>query len=109
MTGDAQHLLVLTELRVGDPLSVRVRVDLGSLKPDDVVVELVTGSARGEGDLKKVAYQSLEYCGKDEGTIRRFEGTLVPERSGRFGYGIRVRALSPGGSPLHDGSMVLWG
>jgi glycogen phosphorylase/synthase len=98
----------LGELHVGDPIAVRLQVDLAELRPEDVVVELLTGSEKGHDDLEKTRCSTLAYCGKGEGSIHIFEGSLVAKRSGRFGYGLRVRAIPRGGSPLHSGDLVLW-
>ncbi len=98
----------LTSLSVGDPMSARVEVDLGALTPDDVVAEVVLGSEKGANDLEKATILGLSYAGKGEGSIHVFEGSHLAERSGRFGYGIRVRASDRGWSRLHLGDLVLW-
>jgi hypothetical protein len=45
------HVGELASLHVGDPVEVRVEVNLGSLKPDDVRVELVLGHSASELEL----------------------------------------------------------
>jgi len=98
----------LASVRVGDAVEVRVEVDLGSLKPDDVVVELVLGHAAGELELNGRTAVSLGYVANTGGTVHVFEGVRAMDRSGSFAYGIRVRART---EREHSGSLrdlVLW-
>ena len=75
--------------QVGDTLTLRAEVALAGISPDDVQVEAVYGSADQEDrltDLSVVALQALE--GTD-GTIR-YEGEVPLNRTGGFGYTVRV-------------------
>lgn len=98
----------LKDLHVGDPIAVRACVDLGELDPSEVIVEILTGIEKGTDDLEKSRCSLLEYQGAREGSTHVYEGSLVAERSGRFGYGLRVRAVPHGASPMHFGDLVLW-
>lgn len=99
----------LAEVRAGEPIQVRLDVDLGELSPQDVRVELVVGRAVGE-TLREPICLPLEATDAAElsnGTVR-FRGTHRIERSGRYAHGLRIRAQhtdDPGGS-LKD--LVLW-
>jgi len=102
------HVGELADLHVGDPVEVRVEVELGSLKPDDVHVELVLGHANGGSELNGKALVPLTFVHAAEGGLHVFEGVRAMDRSGSYAYGIRVRARTEreyAGS-LRD--LVLW-
>ena len=102
------HVGELSSLHVGDPVEVRVEVNLGSLKPDDVCVELVLGHAAGELELTGRVAVPLAFVQTTGGNVHVFEGVKAMDRSGGFAYGIRVRARTEreyAGS-LRD--LVLW-
>jgi starch phosphorylase len=101
------HVGDLSDLHVGDPVSVRVEVRLGTLAPDDVTVELVLGHASGELELSGRMIVPLAHL-QATGDTHVFEGLHETERSGSFAYGIRVRART---EREHAGSLrdlVLW-
>jgi phosphorylase/glycogen(starch) synthase len=102
------HVGELTRLHVGDPVEVRVEVNLGSLKPDDVRVELILGHAPGGGELTGGTSVPLAFVQTSGNNVHVFEGVHPMDRSGSFAYGIRVRARTEReyASSLHD--LVLW-
>jgi starch phosphorylase len=75
---------------VGGTLDLRVFVSLGSLAPDDVAVQVVHGRVKGEDDLIDPVVSTLELAETYEGGRHRFEGHLVLDRPGPFGYTVRV-------------------
>ena len=85
--------------QVGDQLHVRAQVQLGSLTPEDVAVEVVYGTSREGDDLVNVATVELAPLDDDAaagtGPIvldgsRTFAGTVTLARPGSFGYNVRV-------------------
>ena len=86
---------------------MRVEVNLGALKPDDVRVELVLGHSTGDVELTGRTAVPLAFV-STAGNVHTFEGVRAMDRSGSFSYGIRVRARTDreyAGS-LRD--LVLW-
>jgi starch phosphorylase len=75
---------------VGDRLSVRAFVALGDLTPDDVEVQLVHGVINSEDVLVDTTVTPLQAEETYEGDRYRFDGEVVLERSGPFGYTVRV-------------------
>ena len=70
-------------------------MDLTDLSPDDVYVEVAYGRAEDSDELADVTVTELkaaESLGKGR---HLFSGTLVIDRSGSFGYTVRVL-------PRHD-------
>jgi starch phosphorylase len=75
---------------VGDSLTVRAFVALGSLSPDDVDVQLVHGVIDSDDALVNTTTASLAPVETYEGGRYRFDGTVTLEHSGAFGYTVRV-------------------
>ncbi|MDZ4774183.1 MAG: alpha-glucan family phosphorylase [Planctomycetota bacterium] len=98
----------VSTLRVGDSLDVRVDVELGTLTPEDVAVELVLGHTRGGSDLDMPIVLVLDPIQSKKNGVRTFEGQHKIARSGSFSYGIRVRARSTADLDLSTRDLVLW-
>jgi starch phosphorylase len=75
---------------VGDTMSVRAFVALGSLSPEDVDVQLIHGRSNGEDELLDTTVSSLHVAESYEGGRHRFDGDVVLDHSGSFGYTVRV-------------------
>jgi starch phosphorylase len=85
--GESPHL--------GTRLTVRATVELGELEPGDVAVELAYGRVDEYDVLIEPRY--LELTGQDltEDGLLRYVGEIPLDRTGAFGYGVRV-------VPRHD-------
>ena len=99
----------VSSLRVGDEVEVRVRVDMGQLTCEDLAVELVLGHQSAGTDLRNRVALVLDPEGAVEGGVQAFVGRQRLERSGSFGYGIRVRTRGVDEHDLRTKDMVLWG
>ena len=75
---------------VGDQMSVRAFVALGELSPEDVDVQLVHGRSNGEDELSDTTVESLRVAESYEAGRHRFDGDVVLDHSGSFGYTVRV-------------------
>jgi starch phosphorylase len=105
----------LSDVRVGDFVEVYVELDLGELTPDDVQVELVLGhvpgGAAGPGvaDVTDLLQPTVVQLGRapDPAAGRvAYEGEQRVELSGRYAYGLRVRAAGDIGGSARD--LVRW-
>jgi starch phosphorylase len=81
---------VSEEPQIGDSLQVNAYVGLHNLSPNDVSVEVAYGQAEENDELANVTFVELEP--KEElGSGRHlFTGSIVIDRSGSFGYTVRV-------------------
>ncbi|HEX2028501.1 MAG TPA: alpha-glucan family phosphorylase [Nitriliruptorales bacterium] len=79
------------EVRVGEQLRPRARVQLGGLSADDVVVELYIGRVGPDGEIADGHALPMQVIGEDgDGVL--FEAVDVQTRaSGQYGYTVRVR------------------
>ena len=75
---------------VGSTLSVQAWIDLGELSPDEVQVEVVHGAARPDDVLEQTASTVLGHAESYEAGRQRFSGDVKLERTGPFGYTVRV-------------------
>jgi starch phosphorylase len=93
---------------VGGGLDLKVFVSLGELSPDDVEVQVVHGRVKGEDDLVATAIADLSLAESYEAGRHRFEGRLVLDRPGPFGYTVRVLPKHAGlASPAELGLVAL--
>ncbi len=81
--------------QVGEQLQVRAFVQLGTLRPDDVAVELVHGRARESDQLVDTGTVTLELDSIDDSGVANYAGAVALERSGSFGYTVRVVPTHP--------------
>ncbi len=79
--GDAPEL--------GSSLSLRAEVELPGLRPEDVEVQAAYGTADETEQLHEVTIVAMKHVGGD-GTRHWFEASVPLERTGGFGYTVRV-------------------
>jgi starch phosphorylase len=77
------------DAQVGESLTLRAEVALAGLTPADVDVDAVYGAVDGDERLTDYETISLRPVGATDGTFR-FEGEVPLERTGGFGYTVRV-------------------
>ncbi len=88
---------------VGSRLTLRATVDLAGLEPGAVTVQAAYGRVDEADELLAPAVVVLAASGTDEQGLPRFEGDVVLERAGSFGYTVRVlphHELLPGDADL---------
>ena len=80
---------------VGQPLWLRAFVSLGSLTPDDVEVQVVHGRVDDSDELREPGVTSLSVGETYEHGRHRFDGEIRLERTGPFGYTVRIVPKHP--------------
>jgi starch phosphorylase len=73
----------------GSPVEVRAAIDLAGLTAADVRVELVMGRVDSNGHLEETEVLVLPSI-EQQGAVAVFGKDIVPERTGRLGYALRV-------------------
>jgi len=73
----------------GKPVPVRATIDLAGLQPEDVRVELVMGRVGSNGHLEDTEVMVLPVF-EQRGTATVFGKEILPDRTGRLGYALRV-------------------
>ena len=86
---------VSEEPQIGDTLQVSAYISLHDLTPEDVSVEVAYGRAQDGNELEDVALVELTET-EDIGNRRHlFTGSILINRSGSFGYTVRVFPKHP--------------
>ncbi|MFF9207042.1 MULTISPECIES: glycosyltransferase family 1 protein [unclassified Streptomyces] len=76
---------------LGTTLTLRVRVALGALDPDDVEVQAVSGRVDAEDRIRCGTAVPLKPVGGPDGEGRwSYEGPLSLDRTGPYGYTVRI-------------------
>lgn len=75
---------------IGGEMKIRVFASLGALEPGDVTVEVVHGRVKGEDELRDPVSIPLSLAESYEGGRHRFDGAVSLDRSGPFGYTVRI-------------------
>jgi starch phosphorylase len=75
---------------IGAEMAVRVYAALGDLSTDDVDVQVVHGRVEAEDELTDVRTVSLALAGSYEAGRHLFEGVVELNRTGSFGYTVRI-------------------
>jgi starch phosphorylase len=75
---------------MGERLRLRAFVCLGALTPDDVDIQVVHGRVGRDDELTEPAVTSLAAAESYEAGRHRFEGEVLLDRTGAFGYTVRV-------------------
>ncbi|MEV7017582.1 alpha-glucan family phosphorylase [Streptomyces sp. NPDC093991] len=83
--------VVSATAELGGTLTLRVRVGLGGLRPEDVEVQAVSGRVDEEDRITEAAAVPLKPVGAPApGDEWVYEGPLTLDRTGPFGYTVRV-------------------
>ncbi|MBN2563165.1 MAG: alpha-glucan family phosphorylase [Phycisphaerae bacterium] len=106
------------ELPVGSRIDIRAKVRLGTIKPDDIAVELYHGRIDMHGQLAEATTQAMECkervtegtegTGTETGTYW-FQGEIPCRRSGQHGYAVRVLPRHPDLVHRYDTGLIQWG
>ncbi|WP_406282543.1 alpha-glucan family phosphorylase [Embleya sp. NBC_00896] len=80
---------------VGNTLNLRVFVSLGELAPSDVEVQVVHGRVDGADRIVDGTVAPLKAGRRDEHGRWFYEGSLALDRTGPFGYTVRVMPTHP--------------
>ena len=73
----------------GKPVSLRAAIDLAGLTPADVRVEAVIGRVDSNGHLEETEVMVLPAV-EQQGSVTIFGKEMLPERTGRLGYALRI-------------------
>jgi len=97
------------ELKVGDQLQVQAEVNLGTLNPTDVTVELFYGPLDAEGLIVQAQTIPMLIAQSRGKGVFVFAGGITCTTSGRHGYTLRIVPNHEDlGHPFEMG-LILWG
>ncbi|HET9381080.1 MAG TPA: alpha-glucan family phosphorylase [Streptomyces sp.] len=86
----------LDTAELGTTLGLRVRVGLGALRPEDVDVQAVSGRVDAEDRITDATSAPLKPAGgPDQDGRWTYEGPLPLDRTGPYGYTVRILPAHP--------------
>ena len=95
------------QIAIGQPIQLTAAVRLGSLQPDDVRVQVVTGRDE-DGVTRDMRVIEMERSGKPQDGAYRYRAELEPDASGSLIYGARVIPYHAGLAHPLDMGMARW-
>jgi len=95
------------DIRVGDIMHVEASVFLGDIPPDDVRVQIVTGSVDPNGVIVNGSASNMNHAGS-AGSEHRYEGQLECVESGSYGFSVRVIPYHPDVRVPFEHPWVVW-
>ena len=96
------------DFRVGEFVEVEARVQLGELRPDDVVVELYYGPTLGSHELVEGALARMRLVGANADGTHTFTGGIPTHESGSHAFAARVMPWNSAMSHPYETSLVRW-
>jgi starch phosphorylase len=96
-------------MHVGAKLEVQARVNLGSLKPDDVQVQLYHGIVDNHGEISSPSAAAMSHNGAHDGNTWIFKGAILCRSSGQHGFAVRVLPKHEDLANPFEPGLVCWG
>jgi starch phosphorylase len=96
-------------MHVGHNLQVKARVNLGSLTPDDVQVQLFHGMLDNLGEIPQPSTVPMSHNGAHDGSSWAYSGTIPCRASGQHGYAVRVLPRNPDLANPFETGLITWG
>ncbi len=98
------------EATVGNRLPVNAVIRLGSIRPEEVSVELYYGPLDGRGLITTGSSSPLT-CKESNGAVDtyRYAGVIPCEYSGQYGYALRIVPSHPEVAARYNVGLVRWG
>ncbi len=101
-----------TDVAVGMELPVKARVRLGSLRPDDVSVQLYDGPVDADGQITRGHAVAMDVAPTDNGNtadgLYTYQGAIPCRASGLYGYSVRVVPAHPDLSHQFEPRLITW-
>ncbi len=95
-------------IAIGQPLTIKVRIDPGKLAPEEILVQLVIGRTDGRDLIGRPDLVTLTAAPDGRGMLA-FSGIHEVRENGRHAFGIRVMPVTDGLEPPQETGLVLWG
>jgi glycogen phosphorylase len=97
-----------TDILVNQTVNVSAKVDLASLKKDDVQVELYQGAIDANGEIVNGEPVVMEYKGTDGNDLSTYTAEIVYNTSGLQGLSLRVLPKHEYLSSAYEPRLIVW-
>jgi starch phosphorylase len=96
-------------MQVGKELEVNASVNLGTLSPEEVEVQLFHGLVDSLGEIPNPRTVTMSHNGKHEGSVWQFVGIIPCRSSGQHGYSVRVLPKNKDLANSFEPGLIAWG
>lgn len=97
-----------SDIEVNQTVAVKAKVDLATLNPDDVQVELYQGSIDANGDIVNAIPVVMDYQGKDPDALSVYTANITYTTSGLQGLSLRVLPRNQYLSSPYEPRLIAW-
>jgi starch phosphorylase len=97
-----------SQIMVGQTISVKARIDLNKLQPEDVQVELYQGSIDASGQIVNGIPVVMEHQGSDQQGISVYTSNILYSSSGLQGLSLRVLPKHKNVSSTFELGLMRW-
>jgi len=98
----------MPEISVGTQVAVRAQVQLGSLTPEDVSVEVYQGKVNSQGEITNAQAIRMGCSAAHKDGNYTFEGVISCEASGLHGYSVRILPRHESLSNPYELGLISW-
>ncbi len=98
----------LGEFNLGNDIPVSATVFLDSLTPDDVSVQILSGRVDARGEIQSPEITPMTNSASEGNGIHRFETSLHTDKSGFFGYALRILPHHPDAVTPFIPNLITW-
>ena len=92
----------------GDKMPVEAELRLGTIRPEDIHVDAYFGNLIGEIELAGSEIENLSQVERIAEGIYRFSGKIPCDRTGNFGFQLRITPYHPLMAHPYDMNLVIW-
>ncbi|MGA2090256.1 MAG: alpha-glucan family phosphorylase [Endomicrobiales bacterium] len=94
------------DVSLGKTFTVKAKIDLGTLKPEDVSVQIYAGYIDSRHRMSATFVTPTKLTGSD-GAVQQYEATVTAQKVGHCGYVVRVLP-SRDGKELYIPGLITW-
>ena len=102
------HVSAASDIEVNQTVAVKAKVDLATLKNDDVQVELYQGAIDANGDIVNAVPVVMDYQGEDGQQLSIYTGNITYTASGLQGLSLRVLPKNKNLANPYEPRLIAW-
>jgi starch phosphorylase len=96
------------DIEVNQTVAVKAKLDLATLSPDDVQVELYQGTIDADGEIVDAVPVVMDYEGNDTQDLGIYTGNIIYTASGLQGLSLRVLPKNKYLATPYEPRLILW-
>lgn len=97
-----------TEIQVNEKIAVKARIDLATLTPNDVQIELYQGNVDADGEIVNGVPVVMDFQGTDQQGYSVYTANITYTASGLQGLSLRVLPKHKYLSSPYEPKLILW-